>query len=1135
MPLPLSAAPHLLVAPGLGCRRPRRVRRSRSARHGYRSYDAPDAAGLHPGRRRDRTRGRRHECPSTRAKTPSDAGKDAEGHRDPRVPGLAGPSRPVGADAGGIVGCFACAEDKCGTQVNACVGSPACVEEGICDLTRASAAPGPPGRRRHGGPAVGRARRSFLAGSAWAALNFSDVQACTKDRRRARSSQRRSSARSRRAEPVPQRARQRAAAAGLGWYSAASGGLGGGLGGLGRNGTRGHGRRRPASRQAPLVRQRVGVRLASRPVVDLEARRIPSAAFLVRPSAGHDVPTTFEPPRGGGRRLAFGRQTGFLGVLAVLPSRAPRRPTTRPTGAQLSAARASVHRRRKGRGRAALERRAREAAARRAGQAHLGRPLPHRPLRGAPRSPRRGRARLQGRGRPGARGERERRAPPRRPARRRFDRADAPRRRGPRPERARRHGAPRRSSRSLRGSPSRPIPGTHTIEAQRARAHAPSVDDRDLQERDAASRRSEARPTTPSPPASGRRADASEPREVVPRSAENHAASRHRTLALVAAAGAGGPRRRRPGRLPGCRPRARDAVRACAQMVSIQADACDSGKNAVRAWDWISVGAWAGAAAAGTVAVVSLVSASAHDPRTRPRGRGPPSPSPRGCSSARGRWASKGPSEGRCGAKEGVALATLATSARRCSRAARWSLASISSTRPRRADGLRARRGPSRLQPARTSGRRPRPTSARGPPDEAQQHALHACTWLGACETPMGNNAFGPCYFRALLAYDCAANPNHRARAGGSRPLGLPPAGEELRRRRRVHLLATRRPVCGDPGVYTACCPSARRMCASSAPTAAPTRFRGRGARTARSGARRAPASAGGGVCAGQAAGVSCSRECAGTPCTGASPATTADRGSTGASTAPATGPGNAADSPPPTRRSGWRASPTATRRPARRTPPRPATTAAPVMCPSGVLETLDCAALLGSTSGVRGRRAVASVRLDEPVLALALHVRQRLLRRRGAHELRAGRRFTATARPRAWAPASSRGPTRVGAPRRLRSPRHLRSCPGRKRAVRCDIPSHARRSPQRPPCPPFRRPRHLRKLRRRRSMQADVADLSREGLFVATAQPLAVGKRIVARDPGGRGGAGAVARPRTGCLDSSSVAKATIFRPAWP
>jgi hypothetical protein len=46
-------------------------------------------------------------------------------------------------------------------------------------------------------------------------------------------------------------------------------------------------------------------------------------------------------------------------------------------------------------------------------------------------------------------------------------------------------------------------------------------------------------------------------------------------------------------------------------------------------------------------------------------------------------------------------------------------------------------------------------------PPEARQHAIHACAWLGACETPMGRNAFGPCVFQALLAYDCASNPNH--------------------------------------------------------------------------------------------------------------------------------------------------------------------------------------------------------------------------------------------------------------------------------------------------------------------------------------------------------------------------------------
>lgn len=44
---------------------------------------------------------------------------------------------------------------------------------------------------------------------------------------------------------------------------------------------------------------------------------------------------------------------------------------------------------------------------------------------------------------------------------------------------------------------------------------------------------------------------------------------------------------------------------------------------------------------------------------------------------------------------------------------------------------------------------------------EALQKAQRACVWLGACETPLGRNAFGSCMFDALLAYDCAANPSH--------------------------------------------------------------------------------------------------------------------------------------------------------------------------------------------------------------------------------------------------------------------------------------------------------------------------------------------------------------------------------------
>jgi hypothetical protein len=39
-----------------------------------------------------------------------------------------------GTDAGGTDACFACAEQKCGKQTNACISSPACVKEGECDL-----------------------------------------------------------------------------------------------------------------------------------------------------------------------------------------------------------------------------------------------------------------------------------------------------------------------------------------------------------------------------------------------------------------------------------------------------------------------------------------------------------------------------------------------------------------------------------------------------------------------------------------------------------------------------------------------------------------------------------------------------------------------------------------------------------------------------------------------------------------------------------------------------------------------------------------------------------------------------------------------------------------------------------------
>ena len=45
-------------------------------------------------------------------------------------------------------------------------------------------------------------------------------------------------------------------------------------------------------------------------------------------------------------------------------------------------------------------------------------------------------------------------------------------------------------------------------------------------------------------------------------------------------------------------------------------------------------------------------------------------------------------------------------------------------------------------------------------PETARANAQRACAWLGACAGPIGDDAFGPCFVRAMLAYDCAANPN---------------------------------------------------------------------------------------------------------------------------------------------------------------------------------------------------------------------------------------------------------------------------------------------------------------------------------------------------------------------------------------
>jgi hypothetical protein len=234
-------------------------------------------------------------------------------------------------------------------------------------------------------------------------------------------------------------------------------------------------------------------------------------------------------------------------------------------------------------------------------------------------------------------------------------------------------------------------------------------------------------------------------------------------------------------------------------------------------------------------------------------------------------------------------------------------------------------------------------------PDEARQHALHACTWLGACETPMGNNAFGPCYFRALLAYDCAANPNHRSRQSAH---ALWDCLQQVKSCGDVDACIFRGAApaaCGTQGAYTACQESnrdVRFLCVDGGTEPYP---RSRGENCALWGQTCAP-SAGEGVCAGEATGESCARECAGKSLhwcvAGADGGPGIDHGidcaSNGAMDC------NGFPSPDAAQWLACQAESDA----AACAPDASATceNGRAIMCPSGVLETLDCTALLGSS-----------------------------------------------------------------------------------------------------------------------------------------------------------------------------------------
>jgi hypothetical protein len=167
-------------------------------------------------------------------------------------------------------------------------------------------------------------------------------------------------------------------------------------------------------------------------------------------------------------------------------------------------------------------------------------------------------------------------------------------------------------------------PGTHSIVAD-APGRRTSATTITVQEHDVTRVEFTLEPDTPPPvPTPATAVGSVEGREPAPMRPEHGADSRSRTVALIAGVsavvlGTGGV-----GAYLVAGREHDESVQTCAQLVSQQAGACDAQKSAVRAWDWVGIGAWAGAAAAGTVAVLSLVRLH-HDPGG---GRGNPALSP---------------------------------------------------------------------------------------------------------------------------------------------------------------------------------------------------------------------------------------------------------------------------------------------------------------------------------------------------------------------------------------------------------------------------------------------------------------------------------------------------------------------------
>jgi hypothetical protein len=154
------------------------------------------------------------------------------------------------------------------------------------------------------------------------------------------------------------------------------------------------------------------------------------------------------------------------------------------------------------------------------------------------------------------------------------------------------------------GEPVSVDPGPHKVEA-RAVGRATAETTVTVVEHDSASIEVRLDPVTP-PPRTVPSTTPPASRETSSLAAQP-AAPRDRALALVGTAAAvvlvaGGI-----GAYAVAGTERSDGVGACAQVLSLRADACDDRKNLVRAWDWVAAGAWAGALAAATLATVSFV------------------------------------------------------------------------------------------------------------------------------------------------------------------------------------------------------------------------------------------------------------------------------------------------------------------------------------------------------------------------------------------------------------------------------------------------------------------------------------------------------------------------------------------------